>query len=79
MDSFDPELSIEVKGKDLVVTLPGTNYRVTYFKRHGSFGLLAKDIVNEDDPRLPQMTAGRFLAKASKLANEKARELGWIK
>jgi hypothetical protein len=39
--------------------------------------LLAKEIVNEDDPRLP-LTAGQFLAKAWKLANEKARELGWI-
>jgi len=60
------------------VTLPGTNYKVTYFKRHGSFGLLAKNIVQEDDPRLPEMTAGQFLAKAWKLANEKARELRWI-
>jgi hypothetical protein len=28
-------------------------------------------------PRVP-MTGAEFLAKASKLANEKARELGWI-
>ena len=41
------------------------------------FWVLAKDIVNEDDPRLP-LTAAQFLAKAWKLANEKARELGWI-
>ena len=77
MTDFDPELSVRVKGKELLVTLPGTSYAVTYFKRDGSFGLLAKDIVNEDDPRLP-LTAAQFLAKAWKLANEKARELGWI-
>ena len=52
MDSFDPELSIKIKGKDLIITLPGTLYSVTYFKPSGSFG-------------------------AWKLANEKARELGW--
>jgi hypothetical protein len=40
-------------------------------------GLLAKDIVNKNDPRI-QMTAAEFLAKAWKLANDKARELGWI-
>jgi hypothetical protein len=74
---FDPELSIKVQGRELTVTLPGSKYSVTYFKRHGQFGLLAKEIVNEDDPRLP-LTAGQFLAKAWKLANEKARELGWI-
>jgi hypothetical protein len=72
---FDPELSIKVQGRELTVTLPGSKYSVTYFKRHGQFGLLAKEIVNEDDPRLP-LTAGQFLAKAWKLANEKARELG---
>ena len=70
-------LSIRVKGKELVVTLPGSNYAVTYFKRDGSAGLLAKDIVQKDDLRLPQ-TAAEFLSKAWKLANQKARELGWI-
>ena len=65
-----------VEGKEILVTLPGTNYAVTYFKRDDSFGLLAKDIVQEDDHRLPHMTAAQFLAKAWKLANEKARELG---
>ena len=74
----DPELSIKVKGKEFVVTLPGTDYAVTYFRRSGAFGLLAKDIANKDDPRLPQMTSAQFLSKAWKLANEKARELGWI-
>jgi hypothetical protein len=78
MTDFDPELSIEVKGKELIVRLPGSNYVVTYFKREGSPGLLAKDMPDNDDPRLPRMTAAEFLAKAWKLANEKARELGWI-
>jgi hypothetical protein len=70
-------LSIQVKGKDLIITLPGSNYAVTYFKRDGSSGLLAKDMVQQDDPRLPQ-TAAEFLGMAWKIANQKARELGWI-
>lgn len=36
MRDFDPELSIEVKGKERIVRLPGSNYLVTYFKREGS-------------------------------------------
>jgi hypothetical protein len=78
MTNFDPELSIRVRGKELIVTLQGSNYAVTYFKRNGSPGLLARDMVNKDDPRLPRMTAAQFLAKAWKLANHTARELGWI-
>jgi hypothetical protein len=36
-----------------------------------------KEIVHEDDPRVP-MTSAEFLAKAWKVANDKARELGQI-
>jgi hypothetical protein len=39
--------------------------------------LFAKDIANEDDARVP-MTSAEFLAKAWKIANDKAREVGWI-
>jgi hypothetical protein len=70
-------LSIRMRGKDLIVTLPGSNYAVTYFKPDDCPGLLAKDIVQKDDPRLPQ-TAAEFLSKAWKIANQKAKELGWI-
>jgi len=71
------ELHVEVGGGDIVVTLPGTDYSVTYFKLERAPQLLAKDISDRDDPRLP-MTGAEFLAKAWKLANDKARELGWI-
>jgi hypothetical protein len=70
MSPFDPELSVDVVGNE-------TSYSVVYFKRRGSSGLLAKNITNENDPRVP-MTSAEFLAKAWKLANDKARELGWI-
>jgi len=39
--------------------------------------LLAKNIPERDDPRAP-MTLSEFLAEAWKLANDKARERGWI-
>jgi hypothetical protein len=46
-------------------------------KALGLPGLLARNIVREDDPRVP-MTSTEFLAEAWKVANDKARELGWI-
>jgi hypothetical protein len=64
---FNPKLGVLVSGNDVIVTLLGTRYSVTYFKRRVSPGLFAKDITNEDDPRVP-MTASEFLAKAWKLA-----------
>jgi hypothetical protein len=75
--SFDPKLDLRVSGNDIIVTLFGTSYSVTYFKRKDCPGLLAKNIASKDDPRL-QMTGAEFLAKAWRLANDKARELGWI-
>jgi hypothetical protein len=77
MSRFDPELGVDVVGNEILVTLRGTSYSVVYFKRRGSSGLLAKNITNENDPHVP-MTSAEFLAKAWKLANDKARELGWI-
>ena len=76
MAGFDPELSVEVYGNHIIVTLPGTSYSVTYFKPRGQPWLAAKDIVHKDDPRIA-MTSAEFLAKAWKVANDKARELGW--
>jgi hypothetical protein len=70
-------LDVEVWGSGIIVTLPGTNYWVTYFKEKDSPGLFPADIANRDDPRVT-MTAAEFLAKAWKLANERARELGWV-
>jgi hypothetical protein len=71
MNDFDPKLDVQVAGNDIKITLFGTRYSVTYFKRY------AKDIVHEDDLRVP-MTSAEFLAKAWKIANDKARELRWI-
>ena len=41
---WEDELSVAVEGKETLVTPLGTNCAVTYFKRDGAFGLLAKDI-----------------------------------
>jgi hypothetical protein len=77
MTSFDPKLHVQVVDDEIIVTLLGTDYSVTYYKPENSPGLLAKRISNSDDPRIP-MRVSEFLAKAWKAANERARELGWI-
>jgi hypothetical protein len=65
------------KRGDIIVTAPGTSYTVTYYKPKDSPQLLAKRIASADDPRVA-MTLSEFLAEAWRLANNKARELGWI-
>jgi hypothetical protein len=50
---------------------------VTYYKLKNSPQLLAKRIADRDDPRVG-MRLSEFLAGAWLLANDKARELGWI-
>jgi hypothetical protein len=67
MEDRDPH--VEVQGAEIIVTLPNTNYTVTYYKPSNSPQLLAKRFPGKD---------AEFLAHAWKLANDKARELGWI-
>jgi hypothetical protein len=62
---------------DIIVTMPGTAYTVTYYKPVKSPRLLAKRIADKDDPRA-NLTLSDFLSAAWHLANLKARELGWI-
>ena len=71
------ELEIEVRDGDITITLPGSKYTVTYYKPTNSPQLLAKRIATRDDPSVA-MTLSEFLAGAWRLANNKARELGWI-
>jgi hypothetical protein len=70
-------LRVDVVDDEIIVSLPGTSYSVTYFKRARSPQLLARNISHTDDRRTP-VKLSDFLARAWQAANEKARELGWI-
>ena len=70
------DIHLDVRGGDIIVDLPGTSYTVTYHKPAIS-QLLAAYLPGENDPRT-QLTQAEFLARAGRLANEKARELDWI-
>jgi hypothetical protein len=72
----DDHLHVEIRGGDIVVTLPETIFMVTYFKPAGTSHLIARP--NWTDDPDASIELGDFLARAWKLANAKARELGWI-
>ena len=65
----EPRLRIEVLGSDIIVTLPGTSLA-------DYPGISASH--NIQDERDASITRAEFLALAWRVANDKARELGWI-
>jgi hypothetical protein len=71
------DLRLEVRDNEIIVMLPGTSYTVTHYKSASSPQPLAKNFPTKDDGRLP-VTKAEFLARAWKVVNDKARELGWI-
>lgn len=56
------KVRVTVVDDEPLVTLPGSYYSVTYYKPKGSPQLLAKNITDRNDLRLP-MTAAEFLAE----------------
>ena len=68
---------IEVRGEELIITLPGTTYRAIYHKPESSPKLVARSVPTADQS-IALVSRDAFLAHASKLAHDKARELGWI-
>jgi hypothetical protein len=72
----DPLLRLETQGSDIVITLPGTSYEVSFRKLDDYPGISASH--NMQDERDAPFTRAEFLARAWRIANDKARELGWI-
>jgi hypothetical protein len=58
------------------VDITGTTFRVAYRKPRDSVGLAASGFSKEADATSTQIVA--FLTVARGLANDKARQLGWI-
>jgi hypothetical protein len=69
----DLRVLVVLEADTIVVTMPGTNYSISYRKLHDTPWLVASDV--HDDPDCSKFT---FRAKAWTAANDKARELGWI-
>jgi hypothetical protein len=68
-------LRLTVRDEVITVTLPGTWFTVTYRKLTGLPELIATNVV--DDRRVALKKAD-FLVRASRIAKNKAKELGWI-
>jgi len=72
-----PRPSREVKGSEIIITLPGTSYAVNYYMLANSPQLHGSHLPDQVDRR-SLISQAAFVRKAWKLANDKARELGWI-
>ena len=76
-DLSTEDLHVEVGGGEVIVTLPGTRYAVTFYKPANSQQLHSNHFPVEVDRRSP-ISQAAFVGKAWKLATAKARELGWM-
>jgi hypothetical protein len=70
------DLKVEVEGRYIGVTMPGTSFRVSYFKPAIAPGLVPSDRMTDDGDAAT--LRDEFIALAGKAADDKARELGWI-
>ena len=68
---------IEVRRQELIITLPGTNYRTIYHKPDSSPQLVARSVPKGDEGGCLSEPGG-VSRSCFQLANDKARELGWI-
>ena len=62
---------IAVQGGFITLAHPKSKFRAVYYKPHGQPQLLLRERSKTDDYEL--------MADAWQVANDKARELGWIK
>ena len=75
--TINPVFRVAVQGSDIVITASGTDYVMIYHMPTNSPQLIAKSFPRKEDRRV-SMTLADFLTAAYKLANDKAREGGWI-
>ena len=66
------DLNIEIRWNRIIVTMPGTSFTATY-RREGidRIGLTGSDL------NAP-ISLRDFITRADEVANEPARQLGWI-
>jgi hypothetical protein len=69
-------LHVELRDQDILVTMPGSSFRVVY--RKPNRGQLVARLDYFQNQQKGPITRAQFLARARKLAYDKARELGWI-
>jgi hypothetical protein len=71
-------LRVDVRGGEIIVTMPGTGFRVIYARSHDDPGLVATSFHGRNGQET-KIKLPTFLAHAWTVANDKARELHWLK
>jgi hypothetical protein len=71
-----PKIVVEVKGGEILVTMPGTSLSVVYEKTEDNQLLANSFSARKDENR--KLSLPKFLALAWTAANEKAKQIGWI-
>jgi len=72
----EQNVKVEVNGRFIVVTMPSTLFRATYFKSLESPGLMPSDHMTDDFRAA--VSRNELLEIAWKAGNAMARELGWL-
>jgi len=72
----EQNVKVQVNGRFIVVTMPSTLFRATYFQSPESPGLIPSDHMTDDFRAA--VSRNEFLELAWEAANAKARELGWL-
>jgi Holliday junction resolvase-like predicted endonuclease len=70
------KIVVEVKGGEILVTMPGTSLSVVYEKTEDNQLLANSFSARKDENR--KLSLPKFLALAWTAANEKAKQIGWI-
>ena len=70
-------LHVEARDRDIIVTMPDTSFPVVYRRPDRGTHLVARLDYFQYEQKGP-ITRAQFLARARKLANDKARELGGL-
>ena len=68
-------LGVTIRDETITITLPETWFTVSYRKLADLTDLVATSVVNDEEVA---MRKADFLVRASRIANNKARALGWI-
>ena len=69
------KLRVEVQGSYILVAMRGTCFRARYRKQDAPWLAIDEWVEDSDAP----ITSREFRALAWEAANEKARDLGWVK
>jgi hypothetical protein len=72
----DLRLKLEMHDGAIVISLPGTNYQVTFRRLTEVRGISASHSITDDEDA--PITPLQFLERAWAVAKDKAKELGWI-